>query len=81
MYDFAKEMNFDVKAPGNKNNGDRTLTKMIKSPAIMVSGNSTVVLPSDHNEVCDSLKLLLQKSNNSNLINDGIIAIVEKLLK
>ena len=28
MYDFAKEMNFDVKAPDNKSKVDRTLKKM-----------------------------------------------------
>ena len=27
MYDFAKEMNFDLKAPGNKSTRDRTLIK------------------------------------------------------
>ena len=32
MYDFAKEMNFDTKAQGNKSNRDRTLIKLLKSP-------------------------------------------------
>ena len=35
LYDFAKEMNFDLKDPGNKYTRDRTLIKLRKSPAIM----------------------------------------------
>ena len=35
MYDFAKEMHFDTKAQGNKSTRDRTLIKILKSPAIM----------------------------------------------
>ena len=35
MYDFAKEMNFDTKALGNKSTGDRTLIKLLKSPGLM----------------------------------------------
>ena len=85
MYDFAKEMNFDLKAPGNKSTRDRTLIKLLKSPAFMASGVSkTIFLSSDPDELCDRLKLLLQKKqagNNSNIINEEIVAIVDKLLK
>ena len=38
MYDFAKEMNFDIEAQGNKSTRDRTLLKFVKSPAIMTAG-------------------------------------------
>ena len=31
LYDFAKEMNFDTKAQGNKSTRDRTLIKLLKS--------------------------------------------------
>ena len=31
MYDFAKEMFFDVRAQGNKSTRDRTLIKLLKS--------------------------------------------------
>ena len=34
MYDFAKEMNFDSKAQGNKSTRDRTLIKLLKSPGL-----------------------------------------------
>ena len=36
MYDFAKEMHFDLKAVGNKSTRDRTLIKLLKSPGLML---------------------------------------------
>ena len=49
----------------------------------MASGISkTICLSSDPNELCDILKLLLQEKQagkNSNLINDEIVPIVDKL--
>ena len=87
MYDFAKEMNFDTKALGNKSTRDRTLIKLLKSPGIMVSASGvskTIFLSSDLNELCDRLKLLLQEKqpgNNSDIINQEIVAIVDELLE
>ena len=58
MYDFAKEMNFDMKSQGNKSTRDRTLIKILKSPAIIASGVSkTIFFCSDPNELCDRLKV------------------------
>ena len=37
MYDFAKEMNLDLKAQGNKSTREKTLIKLLKSPDIMAS--------------------------------------------
>ena len=85
MYDFAKEMHFDLKAAGNKSTRGRTLINLLKSPAIMASGVSkTIFLPSDPDELCNRLKLLFQErhaGNNSDIINDEIIAIIDKLLE
>ena len=85
MYDFAKEMHFDRNATGNKSTRDRKLIKLLKSPAIMASGvSNTIFLSSDPNELCDRLRLLLQKKhagNNSDIINDEIVAIIDKLLE
>ena len=85
MYDFAKEMHFDQRGVGNKSPRDRTLMKLLKSPAIIASGVSkTTLLSFDPNELCDRLKLLLQEKhagNNSNIINEEIVAIVDKLLE
>ena len=87
MYDFAKEMNFDQKAIGKKSTRDKTLIKLLKSPGLMVSASGvskTIFLSSDPDELCDILKLLLQEKhagNNSNIINEEIVAIVDKLFE
>ena len=87
MYDFRKEMNFDLKAQGNKSTRDRTLIKLPKSPDLMVSASGvskTIFLSSDPDELCTRSKLLLQEKqagNNSDIINDEIVAIVDKLLE
>ena len=85
MYDFAKEMHFDKSRVGNKSTRDRTLITLLNSPAIMASGvSNTIFLSSDPDELCDRLKLLLQEKhagNNSNIINEEIVAIIDKLLE
>ena len=87
MYDFAKEMHFDMKAQGNKSTRDRTLIKLLKSPGLVVSASGvskTIFLSADPDELCERLKLLLQEKhagNNSDTINDEIVAIVDKLLE
>ena len=87
MYDFAKEMKFDQKAAGNNSIRDRTLIKLLKSPGLIVSASGvskTIFLSSDPDELCEGLKLVLQEKiagNNSDIINDEIVAIVVKLLE
>ena len=85
MYDFARVMNFDLKAQGNKSTRERTLIKILKSPAIMASGiSNTILLSSDPDEICERLKLLLQEKqagNNSDIVNQEIVAIVDHLLE
>ena len=85
IYEFAKEMNFNIKEKGNKSDRDKSIIRLLKSPAIMASGVSkTIFLSSDANELCDRLKLLLQEKhagNNSNIINSEIVAIIDKLLE
>ena len=87
MYDFAKEMHFDLNAPGNKSTRDRKLIKLLNSPGLMISASGvskTIFLSSDPNELCDKLKLLLQQKqagNNSVIIDQEIVAIVDKLLE
>ena len=59
MYDFAKEMHFDVRGPGNKSTRDRTLIKLPKSPGLIASASgisNKILLPSDPDELCDRLK-------------------------
>ena len=84
MYDFAKEVHFDTKALGIKPTRDRTLLKLLKSPAIMASGVTTIFLSENPDDLCDRLKLLLQgkhAGNNSDIINDEIVVIIDKLLE
>ena len=87
MYDFVKEMNFDLKALGKKSTQDRTLVKLPKSPGLMISASGvskTIFLSSDPDELCNRLKLLLQEKHagkNSDIINEEIVAIVDKLLE
>ena len=55
MYDFAREMIFDLKAQGNKSTRARTLIKLLKSPGLMVSASGipkTIYLSSDPDELC-----------------------------
>ena len=84
MYDFAKERHFDVRGVDNKSTRDRTLINLLKSPAIIASGVSTIFLTSDPDELCNRLKILLQEKhagNTSDINNDELVAIVDKLLE
>ena len=77
-------MKFKIRQIGRKSNRDISLAKLLRSPAIMVSGFSTKVLPESPFELCDRIKLLLQEKqagNSSDIINDKIVAIVNKLLE
>ena len=85
IYEFAKEMKSDVKSTGRPSTRHNSMIRLLDQPAIMASGISkTIILSSDPNELCDRLKLLLQEKhagNNSDIINDEIVAIVDKLLE
>ena len=61
LYEFAKEMKFNIKGKGNKSDRDKSVIRLLKSSPIMASGISTIFLPSDPNELCDKTKLLLQE--------------------
>ena len=85
IYKFAKEMNYDTKSTGRPSVRHNSMIRLLDQPAIMASAISkTLILSSDPNELCDRLKLLLQEKdagNNSDIINDEIFAIVDKLLE
>ena len=85
IYGLAKEMKYDTKSTGRPSTRHESMVRLLNHPAIMASGFSkTKILSSDPNELCDSLKLLLQEKhggNNSNLIDEEIVAIVDKLLE
>ena len=87
LYDFAKGMNFDLKAIGKISTRDRTLIKLLKSPCLRVSASGVlrkIFLSSNPFELCGRLKVLLQQKQagiNSDRINQKIVAIVDKLLE
>ena len=77
-------MNFNIREKGNKSDRDKSIIRLLRSPRIMASGVTTLFLSENPDELCDRLKLLLQEKhagNNSDIINDEIIAIVDKLLE
>ena len=61
------------------------MIRLLNQPPITASGfTKAIILSSDPNELCDRLKLLLQEKhggNNSNLIDEEIVAIIDKLLE
>ena len=77
-------MYFVEKDLGNKSTRDKAPIKLLKTPALMASGISTKLLPKFLNELFDRLKLLLQKKKagkKSNINNEEIVAVVDKLLE
>ena len=70
---------------GRKSNRDKSTIELLESPAIMASRISNLtILSSDLNEICNRLKLLLleqQAGKNSDIINQEIVAIADKLLE
>ena len=84
IYEFAKEMNYDTKSIGRPSIRHNSIIKILESPAIMASGVTTIFLSENADELCNRLKLLLQEKhagNNSDIINEEIVAIVDKLLE
>ena len=80
-------MTFDTKAHVIKSTRDRARIHLLKSPSLMASASGvpeTIFLSSDPDELCDRLKVLLQEKhagNNSDLINDEIVGIVDKIIE
>ena len=80
-------MHFDPNAVGNISTRDRTLITLLESPGLIVSASGvskTIFLSSDPDELSNRLNLLLQEKhagNNSDIINDEIVAIIDKLLE
>ena len=54
MYEFAKEIKFNIKQKGRKSDRDKGFVRLLKSPKIMASGVAkTIILSSDPHELCD----------------------------
>ena len=85
IYEFAKEMNYNINSTGRPGVRHSSMIRLLDQPDIKAPGFSkTIILSSDPDELCDRLKLLLeekQAGNNSDIISDEIVAIVDKLLE
>ena len=85
IYEFGKEMKYKLKNKGRPSIRHNSMIRLLNQPPITASGfTKTIILSSDPNELCDRLKLLLQEKhgvNNSNLIDEEIVAIIDKLLE
>ena len=85
IYEFAKELNYDTKSTGRPSIRHESMIRLLDKPAIIASGISkTIFVSSDPNELCDRWKLLLQEKhggNNSNLIDEEMVVIIDKLLE
>ena len=85
IYEFGKEMKYKLKNKGRPSIRHNSMIRLLNQPPIMASGFSkTIFLSENADELCDRLKLLLQEKhggNNSNLIDEEIVAIVDKLLE
>ena len=81
IYEFPKETKFDLKQRGRKSARDKSIIRLLKSPAIMASAVKTTIPSENPDELFDRMKLLLQESKpgiNSDLSNKEIVAIVDK---
>ena len=85
IYEFRKEMNFNNKQKGRKSDRDKSMMKLLKSPAVMAFViSNTIFLPKNHDDLCDRLKILLQEKpagKNSDIFNQDIVAILDKLIE
>ena len=55
FYEFAEKINFDIGNIGRPSTRDKSMMKLLKSPAMKDSGISTIFLSPDPNELCDRL--------------------------
>ena len=69
-YEFGKEMEFNIKQKRGKSNREKILTKLLKSPAIMASGNSVIFSSSDPNEVWEVKNITTKKTSQKQFWHD-----------
>ena len=61
-------MSSNIKQKGRKSDRDKSMIKLLKSPAVMSSGISTIFLPSEPDELFDRLKLLQQEKRPETIL-------------
>ena len=60
IYEFGQEPKFNIRQRGRKSPRDKSVIRLLKSPAIMASGFPTVILLENSNELCDGINIFLQ---------------------
>ena len=68
MFELAKEMYFDEKHLGKRIIRNKSITRLLKSPAIMVFGISTTFLPENAAELCDRSKYSLMRNKLEKIV-------------
>ena len=84
IYEFEKEMSFDIRIIERKSNSYKSPKTLLTSPAIIVSRISTMFHPKNPFELCDRFILLLQQKQAgkiSHLIKEKLFGIVDKILE
>ena len=85
IYEFGKEMKYKLKNKGRPSIRHNLMIRLLNQPPITASGfTKTIIFSSDPDELCNRLRLLLQEKhagNNSDIINEESVAIVDKLLE
>ena len=77
------EMHFDIHAKGRHPRDKNLIKSNYNKRAILASGLKTIFVSENPNDLCDRLLLLLKEKkpeNNINIINEEIVAILDKLL-
>ena len=76
------------KTSGKKSTRDRTLTKLLEPPGLMISASGiskAIILSSNPDELCKRTKFLMQKKKRAGnkwvKINEGMVALFDKNLE
>ena len=85
IYEFGKEMKYELKTKGRPSIRHNSMIRLLNQSPITASGfTKTIILSSSPDELCNRLRLLLQEKhagNNSDIIYNESVAIVDKLLE
>ena len=69
IHEFGKEMNFNINQKGRKSPRDKSMIKLLKSPAITASRVTTIFLSENSDELCDRLRLRYKKNTPETIQN------------
>ena len=82
IYKFYKDVKYDLSLAGDKRSNRYNYIKKLETKSIRATDVEVIFLSSNPNVLVDRLHLLYQEKlsgNDSNIINDEMIAIYDKL--